>query len=221
MAGLPAARQSDSMGLKGWIVPQERQFFDLLEQIAATVAEGAQALQELLRDFRNVSAKQKHIKDIEHRGDELVHTVFEMLNKTFITPIDREDIIALASSLDSTLDMIDAATNQIALYEIDEPSAAMIDLGEVIVLATSELKRAVGMIRNMRQADEVERIAVEVNRLENVADDLMNNAVAALFQETDPIRIIKFKEIIERLEESTDFCEDVANILSDIVAKNR
>jgi len=209
------------MGLKGWIVPQERQFFDLLEQIAATVAEGAQALQELLRDFRNVSAKQKHIKDIEHRGDELVHTVFEMLNKTFITPIDREDIIALASSLDSTLDMIDAATNQIALYEIDEPSAAMIDLGEVIVLATSELKRAVGMIRNMRQADEVERIAVEVNRLENVADDLMNNAVAALFQETDPIRIIKFKEIIERLEESTDFCEDVANILSDIVAKNR
>jgi len=77
------------------------------------------------------------------------------------------------------------------------------------------------MIRNMRQADEVERIAVEVNRLENVADDLMNNAVAALFQETDPIRIIKFKEIIERLEESTDFCEDVANILSDIVAKNR
>lgn len=209
------------MGLKGWIIPQERQFFDLLEQIAATVAEGAQALQELLRDFRNVAAKQKHIKDIEHRGDELVHTVFEMLNKTFITPIDREDIIALASSLDSTLDMIDAATNQIALYEIDEPSAAMIDLGEVIVLATSELKRAVGMIRNMRQADEVEQIAVEVNRLENVADDLMNNAVAALFQETDPIRIIKFKEIIERLEESTDFCEDVANILSDIVAKNR
>ncbi len=209
------------MGLKGWIVPQERQFFDLLEQIAATVAEGAQALQELLRDFRNVAAKQKHMKDIEHRGDELVHTVFEMLNKTFITPIDREDIIALASSLDSTLDMIDAATNQIALYEIDEPSPAMIDLGEVIVLATSELKRAVGMIRNMRQADEVEQIAVEVNRLENVADDLMNNAVAALFQETDPIRIIKFKEIIERLEESTDFCEDVANILSDIVAKNR
>ena len=99
------------MGLKGWLIPQERQFFDLLEQIAATVAEGAQALQELLRDFRNVAAKQKHIKDIEHRGDELVHTVFEMLNKTFITPIDREDIIALASSLDSTLDMIDAATN--------------------------------------------------------------------------------------------------------------
>lgn len=209
------------MGLKEWIIPQERQFFDLLEQIAATVDEGAVALQDLLKDFRDVPAKRRHIKDIEHRGDDLVHNVFEELNKTFITPIDREDIQALASSLDSTLDMIDAAANRLALYEIDEPSAAMIDLGEVIALATSELRRAVGMIRNMRQGDEVEQISVEVNRLENVADELMNNAVAALFKEKDPIRIIKFKEIIERLEESTDYCEDVANILSDIVAKNR
>ena len=129
--------------------------------------------------------------------------------------------MALASALDSTLDMINAAANRLDLYEIDEPTAAMVDLGDAIVLATSELRQAVGMIRDMRQGDEVERICVEVNRLENVADDLMNNGVAALFKGKDPIRIIKFKEIIERLEESTDYCEDVANILSDIVAKNR
>ncbi len=209
------------MGIKEWIIPQERQFFELLEHVAATVEEGARALQDLLKDFRDVPGKRKHIKDIEHRGDDLVHTIFEELNKTFITPFDREDIVSLASSLDSTLDMIDAAANRLSLYEISQPSAAMLDLGEVIVLATAELHRAVGMIRNMRQGDEVERIAVEVNRLENVADDLMNNAVAALFQGDDPIGIIKFKEIIERLEEATDYCEDVANILSDIVAKNR
>ena len=209
------------MGIKEWIIPQERQFFELLEQVAATVEEGARALQDLLKDFRDVPGKRKHIKDIEHRGDDLVHTIFEELNKTFITPFDREDIVSLASSLDSTLDMIDAAANRLSLYEISQPSAAMLDLGEVIVLATAELHRAVGMIRNMRQGDEIERIAVEVNRLENVADDLMNNAVAALFQGDDPIGIIKFKEIIERLEEATDYCEDVANILSDIVAKNR
>ncbi|MGI0149250.1 MAG: DUF47 domain-containing protein [Thermoplasmata archaeon] len=209
------------MGIKQWIIPQERQFFDLLEWIAAIVAEGAVALQDLLRNFQDVPAKRKHIKDIEHRGDEAVHVVFEELNKTFLTPIDREDIVALASALDSTLDMVDAAANRLDLYEIEEPAAAMIDLGDTIVLATSELHRAVGMIRDMRQGDEVERICVEVNRLENVADDLMNNGVAALFKERDPIRIIKFKEIIERLEESTDYCEDVANILSDIVAKNR
>ena len=209
------------MGIKEWIIPQERQFFELLEQVAATVEEGARALQDLLKDFRDVPGKRKHIKDIEHRGDDLVHTIFEELNKTFITPFDREDIVSLASSLDSTLDMIDAAANRLSLYEISQPSAAMLDLGEVIVLATAELHRAVGMIRNMRQGDEIERIAVEVNRLENVGDDLMNNAVAALFHSDDPIDIIKFKEIIERLEEATDYCEDVANILSDIVAKNR
>jgi len=209
------------LGIRQWIIPQERQFFDLLEAIANIVAEGAVALQDLLRNFEDITAKRKHIKDIEHRGDEAVHIVFEELNKTFLTPIDREDIVALASALDSTLDMVDAAANRLDLYEIDEPAPAMVDLGNTIVLATAELERAVRMIRDMRQGDEVERICVEVNRLENVADDLMNNGVAALFKETDPIRIIKFKEIIERLEESTDYCEDVANILSDIVAKNR
>ena len=209
------------MGLKGWLIPQERQFFDLLDRVAATVHDGALALRDLLRDFRDVGAKRKHIKDIEHRGDDLVHTIFEELNKTFITPIDREDIIALASHLDQILDMVDAAANRLFLYEIERPSEPMLQLADVIVEATSQLQTAVKMIHNMRQADEVERIAVEVNRLENVADDLMNNAVAALFHEKDVIHIVKFKEIIERLEEATDHCEDVANVLSDIVAKNR
>ena len=209
------------MGLKEWIIPQEREFFDLLERQAAIVAEGALALRDLLRDFRDVGAKRKLIKDIEHRGDDTVHTIFEELNKTFITPIDREDIIALASDLDNVLDMIDAAANRLDLYKIVEPNEAMIDISEVIVEATSALRKAVGMIRNMRQADDVEKIAVEVNRLENVADDLMNTAVADLFREKDVVYILKAKEIIEQLEEATDYCEDVANVLSDIVAKNR
>jgi hypothetical protein len=209
------------MGLKEWIVPQERYFFDLLEQDAAAVEDGARALLDLMTDFRDVPSKVKHIKDIEHRGDEVVHTIYEELNKTFITPIDREDIMALASDLDNVLDMIDAAANRLLLYEVEMPSRAMVDLAEVIVEATTALRKAVGMIRNMKQAAKVEAIAVEVNRLENVADDLMNTSVAALFRETDVIHIIKCKEIIERLEEATDYCEDVANVLSDIVAKNQ
>ena len=138
------------MGLKGWIIPQERQFFDLLEKLAATVDEGAVALADLLHDFRDVPMKCRRIKD-----------------------------------------------------------------------GTRLLKEAVGMIRNMKQANGVERIAIEVHRLENVADDLMNNAVAALFHQEDPVTIIKFKEITEVLEQATDHCEDVANVLSDIVAKNQ
>src|SRR5213083_2200423 len=208
-------------GVKEWIVPQERHFFDQLEQIAGTVDEGAIALLGLLNDFTDVPTKRIRIKEIEHRADEQVHAVFEELNKTFITPIDREDIQALASRLDSVLDMIEAAASRIHLYGLDKPTGAMIELGQVIGQSTRLLKDAVGMIRNMRQASEVERIAIEVHRLENVADDLMNAGVAILFRGGDAVRIIKCKEIIERLEEATDFCEDVANVLSDIVAKNQ
>jgi len=207
--------------LKEWIVPQEREFFDLLERQASVVAEGAIALRDLLRDFRNVRAKVRNIKDIEHKGDDTVHTIFEELNKSFITPIDREDIIALANSLDNILDYVDAAANRISLYEIAQPSAAMIDLSEVIVEGTSALRKAVGMIRNMKQADAVEAISVEVNRMENVADDLLNVSVAELFHEKDVVYILKAKEILENLEQATDYCEDAANVLSDIVAKNR
>jgi predicted phosphate transport protein (TIGR00153 family) len=174
-----------------------------------------------LRDYRDVPNKRKHIKDIEHRADETVHTIYEELNQTFITPIDREDITALASSLDNVLDMIDAAANRLHLYEVPAPSEAMIDLSEVLVEATSALYKAVRMIRDKKRADEVERIAVEVNRLENVGDDLLNVSVAALFKDKDVVTILKSKEILEQLEQATDYCEDVANVLSDIVAKNR
>ena len=207
--------------MKEWIIPQERQFFDMLERLAATVDDGARALQDMIRDFHDVGAKRRRIKDIEHQGDDLTHDVFEALNRTFITPIDREDIQSLASSLDNILDMIDAAANRLYLYEVDQPTEAMIELADVIAQSTLLLKKAVGMIRNMKQGDEVERIAVEVHHLENVADDLMNNSIAALFKDPDPIRIIKLKEITERLEQATDYCEDVANVLSDIVAKNQ
>ena len=209
------------MGLKEWLLPPEREFFDLLDRQAGFVLEGAHALRDLLKDFRDVPAKRRAIKDIEHKGDETVHTIYEALNKTFITPIDREDITALATDLDNVLDQVDAAANRLALFEITEPSPAMLDLAEVIVEAAAALQKAVGMIRDMKYAEDVELICVEVNRLENVADDLLNISVATLFHDLDVVRILKHKEILERLEIATDYCEDVANVLSDIVAKNR
>jgi len=209
------------MGLKEWLLPPEREFFDLLDRQAGFVLEGAHALRDLLKDFRDVPAKRRAIKDIEHKGDETVHTIYEALNKTFITPIDREDITALATDLDNVLDLVDAAANRLALFEITEPSPAMLDLAEVIVEAAAALQKAVGMIRDMKNAEDIEKICVEVNRLENVADDLLNISVATLFHDLDVVRILKHKEILERLEIATDYCEDVANVLSDIVAKNR
>lgn len=209
------------MGLRQWIVPHERQFFDYLEAQSKVVVEAAEALVDLLTRFEDVAAKRRRIKDLEHRGDDTVHHIYEELNKTFITPIDREDITGLATALDNVLDMIDASANRLVLYRIEAPTPAMVELSKVILTATRELDRAVGMIRDKGNADEVDRISVEVNRLENVGDDLMNGSVADLFRDSDPVTIIKFKEIYERLEEATDYCEDVANVLSDIVAKNR
>jgi len=209
------------MGLKEWLLPPEREFFDLLDRQAGFVLAGAHALRDLLKDFRDVPEKRRAIKAIEHKGDETVHTIYEALNKTFITPIDREDITALATDLDNVLDLVDAAANRLALFEITEPSPAMLDLAEVIVEAAAALQKAVGMIRDMKNAEDIEEICVEVNRLENVADDLLNISVATLFHDLDVVRILKHKEILERLEIATDYCEDVANVLSDIVAKNR
>ena len=203
-------------------IPQKPRFFDLLERVSGNVVAGAAALVDMFDEFRDVAEKRKRVKEIEHVGDNLVHDIFEELNNTFITPLDREDIGSLASNLDNILDMIDAAANRAHLYEIDQPSEAMKQLAQVTLDGAKQLQAAVGLIHDMKQADRVEAIAVEVNRLENVADDVMNTAVAKLFhEERDPIRILKFKEIIERLEEATDYCEDVANVLSDIVAKNR
>src|SRR3989442_1287813 len=166
------------MGLKAWIIPQERQFFDLLERLAATVDEGAIALADLLHEFRDVPMKCRRIKDVEHHADEIVHRVYEELNKTFITPIDREDIQSLATELDNVLDMIEAASSRIGLYEIDRPTEAMVQLGDVIKDGMRLLKDAVGLIRNMKQADGVERISIEVHRLENVAANAIATIVA-------------------------------------------
>src|SRR5437667_12594752 len=209
------------MGLNALVIPQERQFFDRLEKLAATVDEGAIALADLLHEFRDVPMKCRGTKNVEHHDDEIVHRVYEELNKTFITPIDREDIQSLATELDNVLDMIEAASSRIGLYEIDRPTEAMVQLGDVIKDGMRLLKDAVGMSSNMKQADGVERISIEVHRLENVADDLMNKSVAALFRQEDPVTIIKCKEITDVLEQATDHCADVANVLSDIVAKNQ
>jgi len=209
------------MGLKEWIIPQEKVFFDLLEAIAANLVSGASALARFVRDYRDVPGNRKKLKDIEHLGDVAVHEVFEALNRTFITPIDREDITALASRMDDALDMIYAAGHRLELYGVKQPTQPMVDLADVILKSCEKIEEAVLLIHSPKNGDRVETLCVEINDLENVGDDLLNTAVGHLFESDDPILIIKLKEIYENMEAATDRAEDVANILSDIVAKNR
>jgi hypothetical protein len=214
-------RGSDLMGFKEWIIPQEKHFFDLLEQQADVVLEGAVALMDLARNFERVAEKRDKIKDIEHKGDDLVHTISEELNKTFVTPIDHEDISKLTSRLDDILDYIEAASHRMWSYEIKSPPPAMVKLVEVILSSAKEVNHAVKDLRNFKRSDnEIAKHCIEINRLENVADDITHGAVADLFKMKDAVELIKLKEIYEYLEEATDKCEDAADVINDVFNKN-
>jgi predicted phosphate transport protein (TIGR00153 family) len=208
------------MGFKEWIIPQDKHFFNMLENEASNVLDGSISFLEMLNNYENIKQKQQKIKDIEHQGDDFVHEIFEELNKTFITPIDHEDISGLASAFDDVLDYIDGTAARFVLYEIEKPEENMIKLAEVIVKQATELNSAIFGLRNLKNPKEIEKKCIEVNRLENIADDIYKTSVAQLFKRKDAIEIMKLKEIYERLEFATDKCEDAANVISDIVVKN-
>jgi predicted phosphate transport protein (TIGR00153 family) len=208
------------MGFKEWIIPQEKHFFDMLEQQADVVVEGAEALMDMVSHFENVAKKRDKIKDIEHKGDELVHTIAEALNKTFVTPIDQEDISKLTSRLDDILDYIEAASHRIWSYEIKTIPPDMVKLTEVIVRSSKEVNHAVKDLRNFKKKNEILNHCIEINRLENMGDDITHVAVAGLFKKYDAVDIIKLKEIYEYLEEATDKCEDASDVIKDVFMKN-
>ncbi len=208
------------MELKEWILPQDKHFFNMLENEAKNVFDGAMAFLDLLKDYENMKEKQKIIKDIEHQGDDFVHEIFEELNKTFITPIDHEDISKLASALDDVLDLIDGTATRLILYDIKKPEESMIKLAEVLVMQVTDLNTAVSGLRNIKNPKEIEKRCIEVNRLENVADDIYKTTIAELFKRKDAIEIMKLKEIYESIEAATDKSEDAANVISDIIVKH-
>jgi predicted phosphate transport protein (TIGR00153 family) len=208
------------MGLKEWLIPQDKHFFNMLDNVSQNVFDGSTAFLDMVKNYDNIEKKQQKIKDIEHQGDDFVHEIFEELNKTFITPIDHEDISKLASAFDDVLDYIDGTATRLVLYDIQKPEENMIKLAEVLLQQTTELRYAISGLHKIKNPKEIEKRCVEVNRLENVADDIYKTSVADLFKQKDAIEIMKLKEVYERLEYATDKCEDVANVISDIVVKN-
>jgi len=208
------------MGLKEWIIPQDKHFFDMLENVSQNVLNSSIVFLDMLKNYENVTEKQQKIKDIEHQGDDFVHEIYEELNKTFITPIDREDISKLASALDNVLDYIDGIAIRLVLYDIQKPEENMIKLAEILLQQVSELRQALSGLSKIKNPKEIEKRCIEINRLENVADDIYKSSVADLFKTKDAIEILKLKDVYERLESAIDMCEDVANVISDIVVKN-
>jgi hypothetical protein len=208
------------MGFKEWIIPQSKHFFDMLEHQADVVVEGAEALLDMTKNFSRVDEKRDRIKAIERKGDEIVHEIADALNRTFVAPIDHDDLSKLTSRLDDILDFIEAASHRMWSYEIKSVPPDMVKLSEVILTSAKEVNHAVKDLRDFKRRDEIFKHCIEVNRLENVADDITHVAVAGLFKKHDPIEIIKLKEIYEYLEMATDKCEDAADVIKDIFVKN-
>jgi uncharacterized protein len=200
------------------LIPREERFFDLFEEQARNIQAAAERLRELTEDVADAAAKAMAVRELEHAGDVLTHDLIRKLNTTFVTPFDREDVYALASRLDDVLDLIDAAADRLLLYRIKEPTSGARAFTDVIVKSADSVQAAVRCLRTSSRS--YHQHCVEANRLENEADRLLKECIAALFADvSDPIEVIKWKEIYETLEEVTDRCEDVVNVIEGIMLK--
>jgi hypothetical protein len=200
------------------LIPREERFFGDFVALAEEIRHGAAILEEMLAPEHPLWDKADEIKEIEHKCDFLTHGIIQRLNRTFVTPLDREDIFALARSLDDVMDAIDATAAIVRLYQITKVRQDARDLGHIIMVSAEQVVKAMKALEGKKGVPEP---AVEINRLENEADRAHQNAVRRLFEEErDPIQIMKWKEILDFLEDATDRCEDVANVLEGIVIKN-
>jgi uncharacterized protein len=206
------------------LIPQDDRFFDLFNRSADNILEGARLLNELLVNFVDVDRKARHLKDIEHTGDEITHEVFRALNRTFVTPLDREDISHLASALDDVIDWMEEVARRIRLYHIDQPTAIACQFGRVILEQTEQIARAVPLLEVRRNADALERATQEIHRLENEADDLLADALGTLYDGVTEvpqlIKAMRWDDLYQLLEDTTDKAEGVAIVLSNISLKN-
>ncbi|MCX6662593.1 MAG: DUF47 family protein [Euryarchaeota archaeon] len=207
------------MGILSWLIPQEKHFFDMIEQQSKNVLEGVDALVNLLEHYNDIEKKRERIKQIENEGDKMVHDIFSELNKTFITPIDREDITKLTSSLDDILDNLEAVAERLIIYKIEVPPKYMLEFAQILQKTTRQINEGISLLRNLKEAKQIRAYCREVNTLENEGDILLRKATAELFTRKDPIEIIKTKELYDDLEAAIDRCEDVADVIGDILVK--
>ena len=197
---------------------RERVFFDLFEESGQNILRAADLLDRMLRNYPDSKDLARDILICEQEGDRITHDIINLLNHTFVTPIDREDILALASALDDIVDFTEEVADYLGLYKIEAPMDQAIRLAHVLLLASRQVAEAIPRLRGFR---DLSYYTVEINRLENEGDRIVREAVASLFQNgIDPMVVIRWKDLFERLEEAIDAAEHVANILEGIVIKN-
>ena len=200
------------------LIPKEEKFFDMFISMAQNAHESSKLLTLMMEQPDKIRDTAETIKALEHKGDRMTHDLIVKLNKTFIVPIDREDIYGLSSKLDDVTDLIESIARRLVLFKVTEVSEAALELARVLQRSTAAIVVAVSELQNgMKVMDP----CIEINRLEDEADHIYHLALAKLFEsEKDPIAMIKWKELYEKLEASLDRCEDVANVIEGIIVKN-
>ena len=202
-------------------LPREEDFFSLFERHAALTVDGAKQFAKLVSGGQNVKALAARIKEIEHETDVITHTCVERLHTTFITPFDRNDIHTLITRMDDVMDFVESASERIALYELRDMTQEVRDLADVLVRATETTVVAIGGLRDLKKTQIILDACIEVNRLENEGDEILRAAMAGLFRDAkDPLLVLKWKAVYEALEDATDRCEDVANIIEGVVLEH-
>lgn len=201
--------------------PKDDKFFDMFVTYAEAIHKSSVLLKEFLMDVSNSNEKYKVIKDLEHEGDQLLHNIYEELNKSFITPIDREDIHLIGRTLDEIIDEIDVTSSRIVLFNVTEVKPQAIAFADIIVQATKEVIKLMKELKVMKKSKILPQIIKDINSLENQGDLIFKDAFSELFNgRTAEIEVIKWKEIFEKLEASLNSCENIANIVDGVVMKN-
>jgi predicted phosphate transport protein (TIGR00153 family) len=203
------------------LFPKEENFFDYFEELANKIEEGGRLFLAMTENHDYSEAKVAKLKEIEHEADVITHRTYEKMHKTFLTPIDREDIYALVNKMDSIIDVIEATAVRIYLYKVKKPDDEIIKQAKILNDAITKVKSIVHAMRNMKNSKMILDGCVEINTLENAGDVVLRTIIANLFEkEKDAIELLKWKEIFERIEEAIDVCEDVSNIVEGIVLKH-
>ena len=202
------------------LFPKNERFFDLFEESARNFVTAAGLLNELMDKCEDVEEMVRQITELEHHGDTITHLIMAELHGTFVTPIDREDIAQLAQRMDDVMDSIDAAAMRMMLYDITKPTERAKELADIVVRVTSETSKAIPRLRRSSELSHMREHCIEINRLENEADDVRRSALAELFRDrVELAEVIKWREIYEHMENAVDRCEDIADILEGVMIK--
>ena len=202
------------------LIPKEEKFFELFEAQAAHNFEAAKVFLDLARKWSLESPAFHQLRDIEHEADITTHEIKDKLNRTFVTPFDREDIHALASEMDDVVDLIQSISSRMQLYRVDKTSEDLIQMADILWQSTENVRKAVAELRNPERIRRLLDYCIEINRLENAGDHALDVAIGKLFDgKPDPLEVMKWKEIYETTEAAIDKCEDIANTIESILVK--